>query len=135
MVFNTPFNNISVISWWSVLLMEETGLPGETTDLSQVTDKLYHMLLFRVHLAWAGFEVTTLVVIGTDCTGSCKSNYHTCVCLMIQCQRWLVCLYWWKCWRHQCVSFLLITKGLFTHSLFRTLFSVVTIIICLFYLS
>ena len=25
MVFNTTFNNISVISWWSVLLMEETG--------------------------------------------------------------------------------------------------------------
>ena len=21
-------------------------------------------------------EITTLVVIGTDCTGSCKSNYH-----------------------------------------------------------
>jgi hypothetical protein len=25
MVFNTTFNNISVILWWSVLLMEETG--------------------------------------------------------------------------------------------------------------
>ena len=25
----------------------------------------------------AGFELTTLVVIGTDCIGSCKSNYHT----------------------------------------------------------
>jgi hypothetical protein len=25
----------------------------------------------------AGFKLTTLVVIGTDCTGSCKSNYHT----------------------------------------------------------
>jgi hypothetical protein len=25
MVFNAPFNNISVISWWSVLLVEETG--------------------------------------------------------------------------------------------------------------
>ena len=29
MVFNTTFNNISVISWWSVLLMEETGVAGE----------------------------------------------------------------------------------------------------------
>jgi hypothetical protein len=28
-------------------------------------------------LPWTGFELTTLVVIGTDCTGSCKSNYHT----------------------------------------------------------
>ena len=29
MVFNTAFNNISVISWWSVLLVEETRVPGE----------------------------------------------------------------------------------------------------------
>jgi hypothetical protein len=28
-------------------------------------------------LLWTGFELTTLVVIGTDCTDSCKSNYHT----------------------------------------------------------
>ena len=29
MVFNATFNNISVISWWLVLLMEETEVPGE----------------------------------------------------------------------------------------------------------
>ena len=29
MVFNTTFNNTSVILWWSVLLLEETGKPGE----------------------------------------------------------------------------------------------------------
>jgi hypothetical protein len=29
MVFNTTFNNISVISWQLVLLVEETGVPGE----------------------------------------------------------------------------------------------------------
>jgi hypothetical protein len=29
MVFNTTFNNILVISWRSVLLMEETGVPRE----------------------------------------------------------------------------------------------------------
>jgi len=29
MVFNTNFNNISVISWQSVLLVEETREPGE----------------------------------------------------------------------------------------------------------
>ena len=28
-VFNTTFNNISVISWLSVLLVEETGVPRE----------------------------------------------------------------------------------------------------------
>ena len=29
MMFNATFNNISAISWWSVLLREETGVPGE----------------------------------------------------------------------------------------------------------
>ena len=29
MVFNATFNNISAISWGSVLLVEETGGPGE----------------------------------------------------------------------------------------------------------
>jgi hypothetical protein len=28
-VFNATFNNISVKSWWSVLLVEETGVPRE----------------------------------------------------------------------------------------------------------
>jgi hypothetical protein len=34
------------------------------------------LLLYRVHLVRVEFELTTLVVIGTDCTGSCKSNYQ-----------------------------------------------------------
>ena len=29
MVLNATFNNISAISWWSVLLVEETRVPGE----------------------------------------------------------------------------------------------------------
>jgi len=29
MELNATFKNISVISWWSVLLVEETGVPGE----------------------------------------------------------------------------------------------------------
>ena len=30
MAFNVTFSNISVISWRSVLLVEDTGVPGET---------------------------------------------------------------------------------------------------------
>ena len=45
MVFNGAFNDISVLSLQSTLLVEETGVPG-ATDLSQVTDEFYHIMLF-----------------------------------------------------------------------------------------
>ena len=38
--FNVTFNKISVISWRSVLVEQEDGVPESSTDLGQVTDKL-----------------------------------------------------------------------------------------------
>ena len=49
MVFNATFNNISVISWWSFYWWTKLDCPEKIIDLLKVT----------------------------DCTGSCKSNYHT----------------------------------------------------------
>jgi hypothetical protein len=74
MVFKATFNNISAISsgqfyWWRKSEDQE-----KTTDLSQATDELYHIMLCTS--LWLGFELTS-VVIGTDCIGSCKSNYHS----------------------------------------------------------
>ena len=76
MLFNTTFNNISVISWRSILLVEETRVPGENHWPSISYWQLYP-IMYRVHLAWTGFELAMLVMIGADCIGSCKSNYDT----------------------------------------------------------
>jgi hypothetical protein len=40
--------------------------PENTIDLPQVTDKLYHCCIKHTS-SLAGFDLTTLVVIGTDC--------------------------------------------------------------------
>ena len=43
MMLKATFNNISLLSWRSVFLVEETG-----EDLRSVADKLYHIMLYRV---------------------------------------------------------------------------------------
>ena len=50
MVFKATFNTISVISWRSVLLVEETRVPREN-HRPVTSHKLYHMMSYRVHLS------------------------------------------------------------------------------------
>jgi hypothetical protein len=72
LVFNVTFNNISVIIM-AVSFIGEENLSTMRKSPTCQTDKLNHIMLYRVHIAWAGFELTTSVVIGTGCI----ANYHT----------------------------------------------------------
>ena len=83
------------------------------TTLPQVSDKLYLKILHRVHLAWTGFKLITLMVIGTDCiwpqhtflggVKSCKCKYtkrkHFFYCCTVQYlstenKKTNTCIYW-----------------------------------------
>jgi hypothetical protein len=58
MVFNNTFNNISVISRWSVLLVEETREPGENhPPVANHNKPLSHNVVS---------STPSFVVIGTD---------------------------------------------------------------------
>jgi hypothetical protein len=107
MVINTTFNNISVISWWKPEYTEKT------TDLSQVTDKLYHIMLCTSH--WVGVEPTTSAVIDTDCIGNCKSNYHTITAtttpqnIVVNIELYFLNVYWKNTTKYICIQLLIST--------------------------
>jgi len=65
---------VTVFSWWR----KPDFYLEKTTDLPQFTDKLYHVMLYWIHLEWVGFQLTTSVVIDTDCIGKnvLQSWYH-----------------------------------------------------------
>jgi hypothetical protein len=90
MVFNATFNNISAISWWTVLLVEEIGVLGENhwpvTSHWQTSSHNFVLSTPRhyqkiIHLIWSmlkyrGF-ISIIVVVSTAML-YVKSNVKTC---------------------------------------------------------
>ena len=70
MVPNATFDDFSVISWRSVFI-------GEWNQSIRRNQDFIAWCCIEYTLPRAGFELTKLVVICTDCIGSCKSNRHT----------------------------------------------------------
>jgi hypothetical protein len=60
--------------------------------MTMSADKLYLIILYQVHLTMIGIWTYNISgVIGTDCKGSCKSNYHTITMapeIRIICPKW-----------------------------------------------
>ena len=61
MVFNATFNNISVISWRSVLLVEEIGVPREnhwpvTSHWQTLSDNWVHLVMNLPRISWFSLE-------------------------------------------------------------------------------
>jgi hypothetical protein len=76
--FNAIFNNISIISWRSVFIARGNQcIRRKPLTCRKSLTNFYDICCIRYTSTWVGFKLTTLVVIGTDCIGSCKSNYHT----------------------------------------------------------
>ena len=78
MVFNTTFNNISIRLWRSVLLVEETGVPGENhRPATNQWQTLSHNTIsstprlsgIRTHSVSGDLVIYYI--------RNCKSNYHT----------------------------------------------------------
>jgi hypothetical protein len=78
MALHATFNNISIISWWSVLLVEETRVPGENhRPAASHWQTLSHNVASITPSHERDSNSQHLVVICTDCIGSCKSKHHT----------------------------------------------------------
>ena len=74
LVFNATFNNISVISWWSVLLVEQNR--STRRKLSTCRKSLTNFITWYC-IEYTSPERDSLVMKSTDSIGSCQSNHYT----------------------------------------------------------
>ena len=79
---NATFNNISVLSWRSVLFVEETWVPRENHRPTAIHWQTSSHIVVSSTPRLIGIDLTPLVVIGTNCIGSCKSSYHMIITTM-----------------------------------------------------
>jgi hypothetical protein len=60
-VFNTTFNNISVILWQSLLMVEKTGVPREITTCRESLISLSHTCNVESSTPYLEWEIQTTI--------------------------------------------------------------------------
>jgi hypothetical protein len=70
---------VVMIVWSLDLQLPVQSVPSITNivSLKLIHGKVYSIQHYVIKLTWMSFKLTMLVMLGTDCTGSCKSNDHT----------------------------------------------------------
>ena len=83
MVFNATFNNISVISWWSALLVDETGVPGENhrsvaSHWQTLSGNIVHLALIEIRTHNISVQIR-LIIYSETCLKRTLSKPKACL--------------------------------------------------------
>jgi hypothetical protein len=87
------FSIVTVQIFQKILTWKLSAYPIYCSDFGTISFKYdYFALQWRQNIClyfWSRFELTTSVVISTDCIGSCKSNYHTITATTVPYGSWI----------------------------------------------